>query len=247
VKRHFAAAQTGTNLRVSRPQGIAAPLAPHVEGGNLNTRLISTSCQSWIRPDSLVFTYKGWNVDASRAAAVQPPERSMVAICRQIDIVEDVGLSPDILRFMRSVRFWIDPLRMGGGPGHYARTTGVDFHVRQLDPDKPIALHELLHAYHDQCLGFDNPAILKFYQAALERSDWPRDAQMLKNAPEFFSMTGSAHLFRNIPRPPFSAERLKKTDPEYYAWLSTLLHHARAPFSEYAAPSFGPAHSSAVP
>jgi hypothetical protein len=246
VKRSFVAAMTGTNLKLSWPHGIAAPLAPHVEGGNLNTRLSSTSCQSWIRPDSLVFTYKGWYVDASRAAAVQPPERSIVAICRQIDIVESVGLSPDILRFLRSVRFWMDPLRKGG-PGRYARATGVDFHVRELDPDKPIVLHELLHAFHDQCLGFDNLVILKFYQAALGRSDWPRNAHMLKDAPEFFSMTGSAHLFRNIPRPPFSAERLKKTDPEYYDWLSTLLHHARAPFSEDAAPGFGPAHSSAVP
>jgi len=230
------------DLNLSQPPRIAAPRPPHVECGNLLTGLSGTSGRCGALPGSLVFAYRGWHVDASRAAAVQPHDRSIGAICRQIDIVEGVGLSPDILQFMRSVRFWINPLRKGS-VGNYARPTGVDFHVRELNPNLPIALHELLHAFHDQCLGFRHPVIHKFYQSALGRNDWLRDAHMLTNGPEFFAMTASALLFRHIPRPPYSAELLKQTQPEYFDWLSILLHHARASWSEGAAQKYGPAYS----
>src|SRR5471030_470597 len=48
-------------------------------------------------PPQLVFDYHGWHVDASKAARGQAPEKTVKAMKTQIDIVEHVGLKPQML------------------------------------------------------------------------------------------------------------------------------------------------------
>src|SRR5580692_910212 len=52
---------------------------------------------------SLVFTYRGWRVDASRGLRGQRPMVTVRKLKTQIDIVEQAGLPPQILGFMRTV------------------------------------------------------------------------------------------------------------------------------------------------
>jgi hypothetical protein len=169
-----------------------------------------------------IFVYHGWNVDLSRVASKQPLDKSIAVVTHQLDIVEAVHLSPEVLSFMRTIPIWADPSRREGGPGFYHRPTGVDFHVRDLDPDKPIILHELLHAFHDRRLGFDNADIERFYEQARHSGNWPSDTYFLTNVREFFAVTSSIYLYGNIPRPPFSREKLLQTQPDYYHWLAEL-------------------------
>jgi hypothetical protein len=177
--------------------------------------------------DPLVFSYHGWQVDLTNARGAAPDQEMVAAVERQLDIVEHVGLKPDVLQFMRTIRVWADPSGASFGPGHYGRATGVDLRVKRLEPNKPIILHEFLHAYHDRMVpeGFNNPDIRKFFQAG--KTYWPSDSYMLSNNREFFAVTASVYLFGDIDRPPFSRAELRSKQPHFYQWLAALFDDGR--------------------
>lgn len=170
--------------------------------------------------DPLVFDYHGWQVDLTNARGAESDREMVEAVKQQLDIVEHVGLKPRVLQFMRSVRIWANPA--GSGPGHYGHATGVDLRVRALEPNKPIILHELLHAYHDRLApdGFNNRDIQEFFNRG--RRFWPGDAYMMSNNREFFAVTASVYLFGDIDRPPYSRAELRSKQPQYYQWLAAL-------------------------
>jgi hypothetical protein len=109
--------------------------------------------------DPLVFDYHGWHIDLTKARGAEPPKQMADAVIRQLDIVEHVGLKPEVVDFMRTLPIWANPAAAKAGPGRYGSRTGVDLRVKALDADKPIILHEFLHAYHDRLMpgGFNNP------------------------------------------------------------------------------------------
>jgi hypothetical protein len=173
--------------------------------------------------DPLIVDYRGWRADLSGARGTMPDEKMITAIKRQIDMVEQVKLKPQVLAFMRSIKIWANPKQTKTGPGHYARTTGIDLRMPLLESNKPILLHELLHAYHHQQLpnGFDNADVEKFYERAKD-AGWPKDSYMMSNHREFFATTASVYLFGDIPRPPESRKDLRTRQPQYYQWLADL-------------------------
>jgi hypothetical protein len=173
--------------------------------------------------DPLIFEYHGWHVDLTGAKGAKPAPKMIGAVKRQLDIVEHVGLKPQVLQFMRTIRIWANPNAARTGPGHYGHATGVDLRVRELDPRKPIILHELLHAYHDRQLpsGFKNPDVESFFERG-KTTGWPADSYMMSNNREFFAVTASVYLFGDIPRPPESRSQLRAKQPRYYQWLAAL-------------------------
>jgi hypothetical protein len=175
----------------------------------------------------LVFGYHGWQVDLTKAKGAEADQKMVAAVKRQLDIVEQAGLKPQVLEFMRTVKIWANPAGAKSGPGHYGSSTGVDLRVKLLETDKPIILHELLHAYHDRLVpeGFKNADIKKFFE--LGKKFWPADSYMLSNHREFFAMTASVYLFGDIDRPPFSRAELRSKQPQYYQWLATLFDDGR--------------------
>ncbi len=179
--------------------------------------------------DPLILDYRGWHVDLSEARGTMPDEKMIVAIKRQIDMVEQVRLKPQVIAFMRTIKIWANPKQTMTGPGHYARATGIDLRMPLLDPNKPILLHELLHAYHHQQLpdGFDNADIEKFYERA-KGAGWPEESYMMSNKREFFATTASVYLFGDIPRPPESRKEVRTRQPQYYQWLANLFDDGRA-------------------
>ncbi|ANM11025.1 MULTISPECIES: hypothetical protein [unclassified Rhizobium] len=177
--------------------------------------------------DALVFNYHGWQVDLTNARGAEPDREMVTAVKRQLDIVEHVDLKPDILKFMRTIRIWANPAAAGFGPGHYSSKTGIDLRVRGLEPDKPIILHELLHAYNDRMLpgGFGNSDIKQFFNSG--QALWLGNSYMMSNDREFFAVTASVYLFGDIDRPPYSRSQLKTNQPRYYQWLATLFDDGR--------------------
>lgn len=177
--------------------------------------------------DPLVFTYHGWQVDLSNARGAEPDKEMVAAVKRQLDIVEHVDLKPDVLVFMRTIPIWANPAAAAFGPGHYSSKTGIDLRVRSLDPDKPIILHELLHAYHDRMLpgGFGNGDVRQFFSNG--RGLWPGDSYMMSNDREFFAVTASVYLYGDIDRPPYSRSQLREKQPKYYQWLAALFDDGR--------------------
>jgi len=171
--------------------------------------------------DPLIFEYHGWHIDLTKARGKEPDQKMIAAVKRQLDIVEQVNLQPQALQFMRTIKLWANPdLDEKVGPGHYGHATGVDFRANLLDPQKPIILHELLHAYHDRMLpgGFNNPDVDAYYDRA--RGQWPNQAYMMSNKREFFAVTASVYLFGYIDRQPHSRENIRNKQPRYYQWLA---------------------------
>jgi hypothetical protein len=188
--------------------------------------LVATSS---CRADPLIFNYRGFHVDLSGARGTLVDAKMIAAVKRQIDIVDEVKLKPQVVAFMRTIRIWANPKKTGLGPGHYARATGVDLQMSQLEPNKPILLHELLHAFHDQQLpdGFANKDIKKFHDRG-SAAGWPEDSYLMSNHREFFAVSASVYLFGDIPRPPESRKQLRAKQPQYYQWLADLFDDGRA-------------------
>ena len=179
-------------------------------------------------PPSLIFSYRGWRVDASRDGGMKP-ETAVKRIKAQLDLVARTGGRPEIQAFMRTTPIIADP-SIGPDPGVYVRGRGVVVRVRLLDPKKPMVLRQLLYAYLDQKLpgGFANPEVARFRQEAIARKAWPRTAAMLQNDADYFAFTATAYLTGAITREPYNRANLRKTQPYYYQWLGRVLDGGRA-------------------
>jgi hypothetical protein len=164
------------------------------------------------------FAYRGFKLDISGAPNFATIEASLK---HQIDIVASCGASPKVLGFFRSQEIIVKPGR-GDGGGHFsANSNGVTVDAVSDAPEKPVVLHELLHAYHWRVLpeGFGNSDILTFYNRAKEGGFYPPGAYVLKNVQEFFAVTASLYLWGNVDRPPHDRKTLHDSQPVYYKWL----------------------------
>jgi hypothetical protein len=169
--------------------------------------------------------YHGFKVNFSEVKDSAPDDTVVRAVKRQIEIVEHVKLGEDDLNFFKSIPITMIP-DASGTPGVYSAVKNTVFlKVRELAPNRPILLHEFLHAYHYSKItdGFRNEQVRGFYEEA--KNNYPnfRNEYFLSNAKEFFAVTASIYLFGDIPRPPFNRAAIKKTQPEFYQYLENLI------------------------
>jgi hypothetical protein len=123
---------------------------------------------------------------------------------------------------MRTVPLHAQSSRGDDAPAHYDRAKGVDFRVDALDGSKPVLLHELLRAFHEQKLGYKEQKILDAYEQARASQAWQANAPMLKSAQDFFAATATVYLFGTIDTEPFSQGRLHQAQPDYFKWLGEV-------------------------
>lgn len=146
------------------------------------------------------------------------------SVIEQLNIVEAAGLPPAILDFFKQTKIVVDPA-VRGNPGLFYIRDGVG--AVRIQPivfaaNKPIMLHELLHAYHFYVLSLRNPAIVDAFDAASRSGVYPAQfqrAHFLQNEKEFFAVTSTIYLFGKIQQPPFNCETLSKTAPAYLSFL----------------------------
>jgi hypothetical protein len=94
-----------------------------------------------------------------------------------------------------------------------------------LEPERPILLHEMLHAYHEHLMpaGVKNPNVLFHYNFAKNGQLYPDDAYLMANEKEFFAVTASIFLFgKEKTQSPFTRSNLKEKQPAYYQYLVWL-------------------------
>ena len=98
-----------------------------------------------------------------------------------------------------------------------------------------FVLHELAHAYHDQVLGFESPAIQAAFDRAKASGKYQRverwngngrpntieEAYAMTNAQEYFAESTEAYFSRNDFFP-FNREELHRHDPEMYELLQRV-------------------------
>jgi hypothetical protein len=169
------------------------------------------------------FAYRGFTVDMSAAAAM--PNRAAIetSLKKQIDIVADCGAKEDIMAFFRTQKI---SLRTSGGEDGGGRfsANGIEIQAAPQPPEKPIVLHELMHAMHARYLqnGVCNSDVLRFYGNAQRGQVYPPREYVMKNVNEFFAVTASLYLWGFVARSPNNRETLRTKQPYYYAWLGEL-------------------------
>jgi len=176
-------------------------------------------------PD-LLFTYRGFAVDQT-AMAGRAVAAVRQALERQVDIIVDAQLPAEILAFMRKQRTFVLLNPPFKGPGHFNENRGIEI-ISNPDPDKPILLHEMLHALHLRWMpqGRGNPAIAAAYAEAKRRKLWSDD-YLMKNDREFFAVTGSCYLFGVVERDPRNRANIRRALPNYYQWMADLFDAGR--------------------
>jgi hypothetical protein len=162
-----------------------------------------------------------FQVDQSKQALSADAMASLEA---QLRIVESVGLPPAILASMKNTAIVVDP-DLTGNPGIFAVRNGIGaVYIRPVafSADKPILLHELLHAYHFSTLGMGRPEIRQAFERVQKDNPFParyKSAHFLENPKEFFAVTATLYLFGDIQQAPFSCAALAKLDKDYLGFL----------------------------
>jgi len=173
--------------------------------------------------------FRGFIVEDSAVRKLPDLDAVLAATKEQIDIVHAVGLPPDVLTFVESVKFELVPagtfksptpgLYAGKGDGSVKVTAAI-----AKTGHKPVLLHELMHAYHDQRIehGFRNPTILGYYKSAQALTAYAAKSHMMSNEKEFFACAATAYLFGVTAQEPFSREKIREAQPNLYEYLQKL-------------------------
>jgi len=165
------------------------------------------------------FTYRGFTLDVSAATKFSNFSDIETSLERQIDIVADSGVRPEIIEFFKSQRITVVPGLESekGQPGLFEPRRGVLIAAMPKQRE-PVLLHELLHAFQANRLGDNNPEISTYYERARANHFYDQHSHMMQNVKEYFAVSGSLYLVGRLDQPPYYRERLKQ-QPNYYAWL----------------------------
>lgn len=171
--------------------------------------------------------YNGFTIDMAGAAKANNLDAIETSLKKQIDIVVGCGAKPDIIAFFRKQKITLGPKAVSGhddGGGHFVPGVGIELNAAPQPADKPILLHELLHAFHTYQMpgGAENAQITQFYDNAVSKQIWPATESFMRNKVEFFAVTASLYLWGYVARLPNNRETLRARQPLYYKWLGQL-------------------------
>jgi hypothetical protein len=169
------------------------------------------------------FNFKGVEIDV--APIQSAPDRASVldGLRRQIDIIDEAVTDPAQKAFLMSVPLIMSPSANAGqdNAAYSAGSKSIMIQPLSYSPEKPVILHELMHAYHDQKVpnGFANAEIQALYQQARTGGQFPANSYMLSNVVEYFAMMASVYLHGSAARDPFTRQAIQEKQPDCYQWL----------------------------
>lgn len=198
---------------------------------NLYRYFVSSALMVLAASHTVAAEYHGFKIDESRLSLSHEVQESLF---KQIDIIESAALPSVVLGAMQQVPIIVDP-GLRGNPGIFAVRDGdPSVYVQPIEfpLNKPILLHEFLHAYHFRVLHLDRPEIQEEFQLVKRSSLFPprfQSSHFLENAKEFFAVTGTLYLFGNIQQPPFDCTALSRLRPQYLRFLESQFGPPRCP------------------
>jgi hypothetical protein len=173
-------------------------------------------------PDSIQI--HGFTVEYAKVG-LEKLQRMRPSLERQMQIVEASDLPPAILEFFRGIPV-VMVERMDAGFGHARRDEAgrqiVEILAARVPTDRPILLHELLHAYHGVKLG-PTPMIRDSYRQAIQTGYYKQysKAHFLEAPNEYFAVIGSIFLYgKRIDQPPFDCKLTAKYQPQFIDFLT---------------------------
>ena len=174
--------------------------------------------------DEQVEQMHGFRVEYAKVGAKEL-QKMRASLERQFEIIEAVGVPPAVLDYFRTVPVVIVP-ELKTGYGHAGMEGGrqiVELKAAKLPSDRPILLHELLHAYHGQKIG-RSTMIQSSYQEALHSAMYPKSyakAHFLENPREYFAVISSIFLYgKKIDQPPYDCAIAAKRQPQFIEFLA---------------------------
>ena len=129
----------------------------------------------------------GFHVDYSQVKDNPDLLTIRAAMARQIQMVLEVGLPGETLRFFKSVPITVIPGPSKNAGQYIGRSRSIKISAQfLLHGKKPVLIHELLHAYHGQELprGNKNPEIMAFYNRAKGIQAYAPSSHMMANPAE---------------------------------------------------------------
>ena len=174
-------------------------------------------------PRAAPFSYRGFTVDYSSIVGAPSVDQFLIDLRAQIDLIEKASTDAALQTFFRSVPMKTapTPVRGADNAAYTGATKAVILTTLQFTHEKPIILHELMHAWHDQKApnGFANSDIRGFFEQARSSGKFPAGSYMLSNPVEYFAMVSSVYLNGWAARDPNTRQELKEKQPDCYAWL----------------------------
>ena len=189
-----------------------------------------TQSQSSVRA-----VFHGFSVDMSRLNVQQQAFITPV-LSAQFELILRSDLPPLMVAFMKNIPVVVEPgLPVSATAALFstAHSSGRGVVKTSLVPmpsDKPVLLHEMLHAYDWNYWRFGKSEIQSAYAQAMNKNLYPQwsDSQWLLDAREFFAVSATVYLVGRIKQAPFDCSALSALQPEYVKFLAGLLgHHAQ--------------------
>jgi hypothetical protein len=172
--------------------------------------------------------YRGFTIDEGRIRGSLELKGIRDATKEQIDIVWAVGLSQDTIAFLQTVPFILVPTSQipNSSPGEYGGPTRAVL-VSPLVlgfAHKPVLLHELMHAFHNQRLvnGFANRDIVTYYTAAKSIPAFARASHMMANVAEYFACAATTYLFGVTAQEPFQRSKIRDKQRDVFQYLEKM-------------------------
>jgi hypothetical protein len=173
--------------------------------------------------------FQGFRVDLSQ---LNKPQQQFMAkvLAEQIELIKSTKLPPIWLSFMKTIPIVAEPGLPAGNPPvlftvKSASARGmIQVSLIPVPSDKPVLLHEMLHAYDWNYWRFGKPQVLSAYEEAVNQALYPqwRNTQFLSDAKEFFAVTGTVYLTGSIKQAPFDCENLSQLQPAYVSFLAVI-------------------------
>jgi hypothetical protein len=173
---------------------------------------------------------RGYQIDMS---SLTPQQKSVItsSYLEQIKIIEGANLPKDMVDFFKTVPTIINPdIPKSGTQALYRRTKEnpkgqVESSLRPIDADKPVFLHEMLHAYDANFWDFKNTFLLGSYNRAITEHLYSPKAEkshFLENAREFFAVAGTIYLVGTIKQEPYDCKVIAAKQPKLVEFLEGL-------------------------
>lgn len=168
------------------------------------------------------FNFRGMSVDVATIQSLPNRDAILESLRGQISNIDAAISDPALKTFVQSVPLVMTANLSGADNAAYSGSTkNVVLTTPSYSPEKPVILHELMHAYHDQKLsgGFGNAEIQKLFDQARSNGQFPAGSYMLSSVGEYFAMMASVYLHGTAARDPFTRDAIKQKQPDCYNWL----------------------------
>ena len=165
--------------------------------------------------------YRGFTIQPGK---IKDKEAVVASAKLQVDQILKIKLPDEVLAAFRKVPIALED-NVKDEFGRYDDGK-VTLKARIIPADRPILLHELLHAYHHRVLpeGTRNPKVIDFYRRARQRYPEEREKgeYFLSNPNEYFAVTASIFLYGSIKRAPYDRKTIRERQPLYDEYLESL-------------------------